>query len=467
VGAIQGVALWIPDRRVRFDVAVDCKHRAVLHVFSGVAAAGAGGLELAFFRDFRGAGVWLRSDVLLRERENHGQSERASSLIRIEETTDWTAMEQSKCEPDRRSWQPALKLALSLRLGYSLFAAVAAWIQPVNWRLVHSNALTENLPAPDHSWKYLLLGVWSRFDTLWYLHIAAHGYDRPDAVVFFPLYPGLIRLMSPVVPPMAAALLISTVAAFLLFWGLQELLIVEKVSGLEKKTVWLSACWPAGFILFAGYPESLLLALTIWCLWMGRRERWVWAAALGVAAALTKAIGVVVLVPLLAMSIRQRKPISLVALMIPAVVIGYFAYLHWTGHAGLSAVYAQYWRTVAAPPWTILWLSLRELVQAPNAILVLNVMAVVIASALASVSGLRIEYILFSFAAIVVLLCKETMPPLQSMMRYQLFIFPAFVGMARLLGRFGLDAKWGMVCAAFLIMNLGLLWLFLGWSLVV
>jgi hypothetical protein len=59
------------------------------------------------------------------------------------------------------------------------------------------------------------------------------------------------------------------------------------------------------------------------------------------------------------------------------------------------------------------------------------------------------------------------MPPLQSMMRYQLFIFPAFVGMARVLERVGLGTRWGMICGAFLIMNLGLLWMFLGWSLVV
>jgi hypothetical protein len=376
-------------------------------------------------------------------------------------------MQQSKREPGRESWQLALKLALSLRLGYSLFAAVAAWIQPVNWRLVHSNALTENLPAPDHSWKYLLLGVWNRFDTLWYLHIAARGYDRPDAVVFFPLYPGLIRLMSALVPPMAAALLISTLAAFFLFWGLQELLIVEDVPGLGRRSVWLSACWPAGFIFFAGYPESLLAALTIWCLWMGRRERWVCAAVLGVAAALTKAIGGVVVVPLLVMGLRQRRPTSLVVLVILAVVAVYLGYLHWTGQAELSTVYAQYWRTVASAPWRTLWLSVRELVRAPDAILLLNVMAVILVGVLAGMSRLKIEYALFSLAAIFVLLCKETMPPLQSMMRYQLFIFPAFVGMARVLERVGLGTRWGMICGAFLIMNLGLLWMFLGWSLVV
>ncbi|MGB7866609.1 MAG: hypothetical protein WCF74_24680, partial [Candidatus Sulfotelmatobacter sp.] len=108
--------------------------------------------------------------------------------LRFGGSGDSLPMEQNRSEPRQRSWQRALMLALSLRLIYSVFAAVAAVTQTVNWRLVQSNGLTENLPPPDYSWRYLLFGVWNRFDTLWYLHIAAHGYDRPDAVVFFPLY---------------------------------------------------------------------------------------------------------------------------------------------------------------------------------------------------------------------------------------------------------------------------------------
>ena len=42
----------------------------------------------------------------------------------------------------------------------------------------------------------LLLGVWQRFDTLWYLRIAAQGYAPHDgSTVYFPLYPMLIRLL--------------------------------------------------------------------------------------------------------------------------------------------------------------------------------------------------------------------------------------------------------------------------------
>ena len=367
----------------------------------------------------------------------------------------------------RAPWRWALALALLLRLAYSVLAAVVALTQAVNWRLIHSNGLTENLPVPDHSLRYLLIDVWGRFDTLWYLHIAAHGYDRPDAVVFFPLYPGLVKIVSLLVPPMAAALLISTLAAFFLFWGLQELLLGDHAPNLVDQSVMLCAVWPASFIFFAGYPESLLFALIAWSLCMARRNRWLAAAVLGLAAALTKAIGVVVIVPLVIMAIRQRKTTALPVLLVPLGSAGFLGYLHWTGHGALASAYGHYWRTSAAPPWTTLWVSVHTLVQTPNPILALNLMALGFICALAALSRLRIEYLLYSAAVLLVLLCKETTPPLQSMMRYLLIVFPAFVGLAGLLKREHLQPRFGTVCLALFIANIGLLWLFLGWSLVV
>jgi hypothetical protein len=369
-------------------------------------------------------------------------------------------------------WRRALAITLLLRTAYSLLAAVFALIQPVNWRLVQSNALTENLRPPDASWRYLFFGVWERFDTLWYLHIAAHGYDRADAAVFFPLYPSLVKIVSLLIPPMAAALLISTAAAFFLFWGLQELLRADDSldpvnPDLVKQSVFLCAVWPASFIFFAGYPESLLFALIAWSLCMARRERWWAAAVLGLAAAPTKAVGVVVAVPLLVMAVRHRNMKALPVLLVPLGLAGFLGYLHWNGQGALVPTYGQYWRTSAALPWTTLLVSVRDLVHMPNPILVLNLTFLVAVSVLAARSRMRVEYLLYSAAAIGVFVCKETTPPLQSMMRYLLIIFPAFVGFARLLEGPRLRPRFGIVCACLFVINVGLLWLFLGWSLVV
>ncbi|MGC2172724.1 MAG: hypothetical protein WA623_15175, partial [Candidatus Sulfotelmatobacter sp.] len=48
-------------------------------------------------------------------------------------------------------WQRALGLTLLLRLAYSALGGIIALVQPVNWQLVQSNALTKTLIPPGHS----------------------------------------------------------------------------------------------------------------------------------------------------------------------------------------------------------------------------------------------------------------------------------------------------------------------------
>ena len=80
-------------------------------------------------------------------------------------------------------WKIALALTAALRVFYSAMAAAFLPFLHPDPALIHSNALTENLPAP-HGLYYALLGIWERFDTLWYLRIANHGYDLPAASGF-------------------------------------------------------------------------------------------------------------------------------------------------------------------------------------------------------------------------------------------------------------------------------------------
>ena len=122
----------------------------------------------------------------------------------------------------RPDWQIALVFTAVLRAFYTATAAAfIPFLHPAT-SLIRSNELTENLPSP-HGLHYALLGIWDRFDTLWYLRIAEHGYDRPMAVIFYPLYPATIRFASTLMPATAGALVVSTLAAFFFFWGLLRL----------------------------------------------------------------------------------------------------------------------------------------------------------------------------------------------------------------------------------------------------
>ena len=368
--------------------------------------------------------------------------------------------------PEKAFWKRAVNLTLALRVIYTLLAAGITFVQPVNIALMHSNALTAELAPPNHGLRYLLLGCWERFDTLWYLHIAAQGYDLPASVVFFPLYPLLIRIVSYVMPPIAAALLISTSAFFFLLWGLHELSREELPEAPAEPSAWLMAVWPASFIFLAGYAESLLLALMVWSLVMAQRGKWKRAAALGIAATLTKAAGIIILVPLLVMAMRRRQISAWPILVVPLGPLAFLGWMHETGRGAVSSAYHAYWHTSPAMPWRTLGAAITIFFRTHSGLLVVNLAALVLCCLLALASRMKVEYLLYSAAAIVMCLVKMTDPPLQSMLRYALIVFPAYVGLARALDRPRFARRFAVVCAALFAANLGLLWLFLGWSLV-
>lgn len=77
---------------------------------------------------------------------------------------------------------------------------------------------------------------------------------------------------------------------------------------------------------------------------------------------------------------------------------------------------------------------------------------------------LRVEYISYALAALLLFLTKKTDPLLQSTSRYVLAVFPAFAGWSLLLKR-----DWALAAAVVMLflLNLILLWAFFDWALVV
>lgn len=365
-----------------------------------------------------------------------------------------------------RSARLALLLTVGFRFAYSTIAAIFGFYLPVNWKLVHSNALTENLPPPSHSTHYLFLGIWERFDTLWYLRIANRGYDRPDALVFYPLYPFLIRVASRVMSSVAAALLVPTVASFFAVWGLQKLLQGDLSAESVRRVLILCMVWPAAFIFFAGYPESVLLACILWSLYFAREDRWIFAAAAAIAGELVKAAGVVVIVPLLIMAFRRRAAKAWPVLLTPLGALVFPLCVTWSRHQTIQSIYQVYWRTANAAPWTTLCAASQSLLLKPNLILVLNIVFLIVVCVFVWLSRIGLEYKLYGAAAIVLFLCKQTNPALQSMMRYLIIVFPAYVGLAQVMDNPRWQPRFWMVASSLMVINLAWMWLFLGWSLI-
>ncbi|MFV0128682.1 hypothetical protein ACLGI4_13340 [Streptomyces sp. HMX112] len=145
----------------------------------------------------------------------------------------------------------------------------------------------------------------SSWDSDWYLRIAAHGYGRvlhwPDGAVqsdmaFFPLYPGLVRAVTAVLPVSGgtAGLLVSWTAAGAAAWGIH--LVGERLHGRAVATtlVLLWGLLPHSIVLSMAYTEPLLTAFAAWSLYAVLTRRWLWAGVLAALAGASRPNGVAV-----------------------------------------------------------------------------------------------------------------------------------------------------------------------------
>ena len=363
------------------------------------------------------------------------------------------------CRPD---WQIALAATAVLRVFYSAVAvAFLPFLHP-DTPLIQSNALTENLPTTQ-GWQFELLGIWQRFDTLWFLRIAEHGYDRPMAVIFYPLYPLAIRTMSWALLPIMAALLISTIAAFFFCWGILRL--GSELPGIERFYVLvLVMVWPTSFVLFAGYAESLTLALIVWAVIWAREGRWEPATVCGLLAGLSRPTGVLVSIPLLVLAIRSRRAAALPVVLAPFGVLSYWGWLRWSGHTSVVEAYRLQQGMTLVPPWTGLGEALRLIVNQGDALLAVKLLAVILFVALNLRRGVRIEDKLFGLAVILQML-MYTGRPLLGAMRYLLLVYPAFIVLGGYAARLN-SKRFGFYVVALEVLNLSWMWAFFNWSLV-
>jgi hypothetical protein len=143
--------------------------------------------------------------------------------------------------------------------------------------------------------------VWSRWDSVWFLRIAEHGYAHASpsgaGPAFFPLYPLLVRWLGDVLAGhyVLAGILVSLAASLVAFW-LFHRLAEERlgVDGARRSLLYL-ALFPTTFFLLAVYSEALFLALALAAFVLAERGRWAGAWLATGLAILTRPIGVALL----------------------------------------------------------------------------------------------------------------------------------------------------------------------------
>ncbi|WCO65898.1 hypothetical protein PO878_15450 [Iamia majanohamensis] len=183
--------------------------------------------------------------------------------------------------------------------------------------LVLQHVSARVLREPDYSftrWRGLrdYLASWSQFDGPEYLSIARDGYTytagQRSPVVWFPLYPDLVRVVEPVIGDhLVAGVLISLVAglaASLLYWRWTALHGIDGTARLVAFA--MLAAYPYGWYLYGVvHSDALFLALVVGAFLLVGRDRFLLGGLVGALATATRPTGLA-LVPALVVLGLQR-----------------------------------------------------------------------------------------------------------------------------------------------------------------
>lgn len=303
----------------------------------------------------------------------------------------------------------------------------------------------------------VLAGSVDRFDAFFYLDISVHGFGAAPLgrLAFFPLYPALIHVLTPVTGHTElAGFLISAGALLVALVLLHRLTELELGRRAADATVLLLAFAPLSFFFTAVYTEALFLALSVGSLYAARTGRWRTACGIAALATLTRPTGILIGVALTALRWRERggpeRSLAWV-LALPAALGGYMAWLAASGYGWLAAFHAQsgWQRSLTGPllgGLEGLWAGIRGLahlaageaiyrptLQGPftqdaESVVLAVVLVAMGVTTVACLRRLPRAYGLYALA--VLLLCvssPEAGQPLWSLDRFALTLFPLWM----------------------------------------
>lgn len=332
---------------------------------------------------------------------------------------------------------------------------------------------------------------WRHWDSGYYLQIAMHGYTTRQEMAFFPFYPILIRAVMVITRnELTAGLIVSNAAELVTFTVLYRLIEKDFDENRAYHTILYFAIFPTAFFFSAAYTESLFLCLSTLTFYQIRRGRWGFAALFGFMASLTRPDGMFLIVPFCyeyLARIWQEQELSLgtilswrqifgclqrirfdvlLGLCIPASIVFFVAYGRDHAHDPLAFVHAHaFWdRSLYLPGWGILksiwtvfhhgllsFLTMRTSIDLSADLFILALVA------LSFVGPWKLPKNLWGYGLYALALYtyfqlfpKAGIYPLESMSRFLLEIFPAFIILSSMSKYRTLHLSYCMVSAALL-----------------
>lgn len=333
------------------------------------------------------------------------------------------------------------------------------------------------------------------WDSEFYLSIAVQGYDDPQVrtapaaanapppfnrplslnYAFFPVYPYLLRLvavplgwfgLNAIAAATLAGVVISAVGTLIGMLALYALVQTEFPQELGEpvglRTVFYLVSFPTSFFLAQVYTEGLFIGLSFGCLALLQQKRWIAAGLLAAVATLTRAVGVVLLIPILlswlpvqsARRVTFRTGLQAVALLSPLMVhlVWKFSFL---GRA-FQIVEQQFFNCrlfnlqAAFNAWSTAFLSL--FANHPAAIVHYGIEFAAVLLGIASCLLTIKRYPGISIYGLIIIIVSTTCGTAWSISRYLLTIPSTFLVLGRLGQSALFDRVWSLISILLLAM---------------
>ena len=358
-----------------------------------------------------------------------------------------------------RDWSAALKAILPIYIAVHL--ALLA-ISCLAFMFIDKDFSGQIMPVAT------LWQQWRHWDSNFYIAIVTEGYAKLQYMAFFPLYPMLTRgVMTVMGDPVLSGLLVSNVAELVMFTVLYRL--VEEDFGAERAyhTVLYFAIFPSAFFLSAVYTEALFLCFSTLSFYQIRRGRWLLAGMFAACAGLTRPDGMYLVIPFCyeyLSRIWQRRGLSLHAILTKGQIfellkglrfdvlfglcflgglILFMAYGLVQFHDPLAFMHAHsYWSRIYVVPgwgmlrslWAILHHGFLSFTTMRNVLDLGMAVFILLLIVLSFIGPWRFpaRFWCYGLYALILFIYFQLVPvagdiPLESLSRFLLEIFPAFI----------------------------------------
>ncbi len=180
---------------------------------------------------------------------------------------------------------------------------------------------------PSGSFLQFTQNAWSRWDASHYLYLAKHWYastgDEANFIVFFPLYPLILKPIIFILGNAAISGIITSTVIFLAglyyFYKLVAIDYSEKVAFYSSLTL---AIFPTSYFFNAPYTESLFLLLFSVAMYTARKENWIVTGLFSGLATIARPFGFLILPGIFVewFSSKKRNWKQIPIMIIPTIV---------------------------------------------------------------------------------------------------------------------------------------------------